>query len=466
MKLWKEWWYWTSQLREACSRERTFFWLATILAGFTIREDMLGVTSFVRCLGLHECCYGCILDSFHSSALNTKKLARIWTRLLILKLPGVIRIKDRILLAVDGIKVPKSGKKMPGVKTLHQESESNTKPEYITGHSCQAAALLVKKFNSIIAVPLSAQIHEGVVFSNRDKRTLLDKMILLIDKLDIPVEYYLIADAYYASAKTVCPLLEKNNHLITRVRNNSVAYQQAIPSPTRKRGRPRKYGEKVHLRSLFNEPDKMTEIESPVYDEEGVKIRIRTIDLLWKPAGRIVRFVIAVHPTRGQCILMTTDLQLNGAEIIKAYGYRFKIEVAFKQAVHITGAFGYHFWMKGMTPLKRKPGNQYMHMESEKYRNAVRRKLEAYYRYIQIGLIAQGLMQVISLTATTQVWKCFGSWLRTVRPGRLPTEFVVAVAMRNCLPEFLADRTCAVNFTKFLLGRIDISRTEGSKLVA
>ncbi|MBC8740934.1 hypothetical protein F6X40_30430 [Paraburkholderia sp. UCT31] len=43
---------------------------------------------------------------------------------------------------------------MPGVKLLHQQSDSNTKPEYIMGHSMQAASLLVRAANSVFAVPL------------------------------------------------------------------------------------------------------------------------------------------------------------------------------------------------------------------------------------------------------------------------------------------------------------------------
>jgi hypothetical protein len=80
------------------------------------------------------------------------------------------------VLIGDGIKVAKSGRKMPAVKKLHQQSDSNTKPEYIFGHSCQAVAILMKAASSVFAVPLSCRIHEGVVFSNRDKRTLLDSV--------------------------------------------------------------------------------------------------------------------------------------------------------------------------------------------------------------------------------------------------------------------------------------------------
>ena len=38
-------------LRPAFSRQRTFLWFATAVAGLTVRTDLLGVTSIVRALG-------------------------------------------------------------------------------------------------------------------------------------------------------------------------------------------------------------------------------------------------------------------------------------------------------------------------------------------------------------------------------------------------------------------------------
>ena len=180
--LWRKWWELASQLRGACARTRSFLWMIVCLAGMTIRTDLLGVTSIVRALGLLPQCYDRILDFLHSPAMNLDTVTRLW-RGLVFKQSGILRFNGRPVLVGDGIKVAKSGKKMPAVKKLHQQSESNTKPEYIFGHSCQAVSILMEAAASVFAVPLVCRIHEGVVFSNRDKRTLLDKMILLFDSV-------------------------------------------------------------------------------------------------------------------------------------------------------------------------------------------------------------------------------------------------------------------------------------------
>ena len=76
---------------------------------------------------------------------------------------------------------------------------------------------------------------------------------------------------------------------------------------------------------------------------------------------------------------------------------RFKIEVAFKQAVHTVGTYSYHFWMTAMTPITRRSGNQHLHRKSDTYRAQVRRKMRAYSCHLQTGVIAQGLLQMLSV---------------------------------------------------------------------
>ena len=345
MKLWAYWFDAVSFLKPACSRTRTFLWFTACLAGITLRVDLLGVTSIVRALGLKAFCYDRIIDFFHGTGLHLDKLSRIWTKTVLKIFPNVLRSNGRLLIVGDGIKIPKEGKKMPAVKGLHQESESNSKSSFIMGHSFQAVGILVGALKSVFSVPLVSRSHEGVVVSNRDKRTLLDKMIVLIESLELDQPFYFIADAYYASGKIVKKLLKNGNHLITRVKNNAVAYYPATGKNTG-RGRKRMYGEKIKLRELFESSEAMIVAPSPIYGERNLQIRYLSLDLIWRVAGKTVRFVVVLHPTRGKCILMTTDLTLQPLETIRLYGLRFKIEVSFKQADRTIGAYACHFSMK------------------------------------------------------------------------------------------------------------------------
>jgi hypothetical protein len=112
-------------------------------------------------------------------------------------------------------------------------------------------------------------------------------------------------------------------------------------------------------------------------------------------------------------------------------------------------------WMAAMTPLRRVSGNQHLHCKSDEYRDAVRRKIAAYHRHIQLGLIAQGLLQILSAAKPKLVWQSFGSWIRTVRPGLAPSEQVVAIPLRNRLPEFLASAAKPSILVKFIRDRLD-----------
>src|ERR1700758_4404764 len=216
LSLWGFWWNAILLLRPAFSRLRTFMWFATIVAGLTVRVELLGVTSIVRALNLPPGLYTKLLKNFHSSALKLDRLSALWAQAVLRLFPSPLRLNGRLVLVGDGIKVPKRGRKMPAVKLLHQQSQSNTKPEYIMGHSLQAVGLLVHAAQSVFSVPLAARIHEGLVWSNRAKRTLLDKMLTLLQTVSIGTAFYFVADAYYAAGKVVKGLLKEGHHLVSR----------------------------------------------------------------------------------------------------------------------------------------------------------------------------------------------------------------------------------------------------------
>jgi len=426
--------------------------MALTLMGLCCRSDRAGVTSYVRVLSLGGQAYHRFLHMFHSTGLDLDRLTACWLRLCLMLFQPMLA-GSRLVCLADGIKAPKEGKKMPAVKMLHQESASNSKPEYIMGHSFQAISMLVQGASGhVAAVPLTARIHEGLIFSNRDARTLLDKLAMLLFMIANVLErkVLLVADAYYASGKFISQLLANGHQLVTRAKSNAVAYRP-VPAPAqRRRGRPRFYGEKVRLKELAQEEAAFTSAPSPVYGEDNVTLSYRCLDLIWRPAARIVRFVIVRHPMRGTIFLLSTDLTLAPLEILQLYGYRFRIELGFRQAVHVLGAYAYHFWMWGMKPLRRGDGNQHLHRTSDAYRAAVLRKMRAFHLHVQLGCIAQGLLQHLAINHTAEVWRCFRSWLRTMNPLLPPSELVTAHALRTDISAFFSSSGMDPNLKKIL----------------
>jgi hypothetical protein len=112
-------------------------------------------------------------------------------------------------------------------------------------------SLLVPAASSLFAVPLAVRIHEGLVWSNRDRRPLLDKMLALLSIAAVEQPFYFVADADYAAHNIVAGLLKQNNHLLTRMKSNAVAYTTYQQQGPRKRGRPRVYGRTIKLSSLL-----------------------------------------------------------------------------------------------------------------------------------------------------------------------------------------------------------------------
>ena len=110
--------------------------------------------------------------------------------------------------------------------------------------------------------------------------------------------------------------------------------------------------------------------------------------------------------------------------------------------------------------------SRFLHRKSDRYREQVRRKIRAYHCHLQTGVIAQGLLQILSVLHPQLVWSYFGSWIRTIRPGIPPSEQIVSMALRNRLPEFLAGASNTSALSKFLNERLDLDRAEGLRLVA
>ncbi len=211
--------------------------------------------------------------------------------------------------------------------------------------------------------------------------------------------------------------------LIVRAKKNFVAYFEAEKPRTRRRGRPAKYGEKVKLFELFDHLHLFSRARCSVYGKVE-EVPITSLDLLWKPTGSLVRFVLAVT-SRGPIVLMCSDLHQDPVIALELYCARIRIETMFDMLKNLMGVFRYRFWTKRLPRLSRKPRkNRNLRNPGKEQLGTVHRCFAAYERFVMTGAIALGLLQLIALKYESSVWSRFEGFLRT-RSRELPSERTV-----------------------------------------
>jgi len=205
---------------------------------------------------------------------------------------------------------------------------------------------------------------------------------------------------------------------VTRAKRNVVGYEDPPPKTGRK-GRPPTYGNKVKLIEVFERNlSDFKEASLDLYREEKTVLFL-CLDLLWKPIGDKVRFVLVIDGEE-HFILMCPDVTLSSQDVLTAYSYRFKIEVSFKVLKHLMGVFFYHFW----TSVWPKTGKNVesdvssLRVDSERLIAQTTNAIEG---FVNFGCIATGILQIIALNFHNRTWKSYRGWLRTIT-SCIPTE--------------------------------------------
>ena len=210
-----------------------------------------------------------------------------------------------------------------------------------------------------------------------------------------------------------------------------VAYYEAEQPEIRPVGRPRKYGEKVKISELFDRLELFSTVECSIYGNVE-KVSIRTIDLLWKPTKSLIRFVLAVT-SRGPIILMCSDLNQDPVAALQLYCARIRVETMFDMLKNVMGVFRYRFWTQKLPRHSRKPKkNKDLKKPKSEDLKKVKSCFAAYERFVMLGGIALGLLQLISLKFEDSVWKEFQGFLRT-KSRSLPSERTVKSVVGNLL---------------------------------
>jgi hypothetical protein len=346
----------------------------------------------------------------------------------------------------DGVKGAKEGRRMPGVKLHHQESDNSSKGEYIHGHMFGGVGILAEKDEKNFCIPLSMTLQDGVktifgwdeIPERQDSHVVetihqaskaavhFGSAILLLDRQYLSVPALEALDKINADA----PLMQ----IVTKAKSNCTAYHEPEIIPG-KRGAPRKKGDSVKVFSLFGtDKGQFKSAKIPLYGKQQ-KLRYHVVDLLWgKKLYKKLRFVLVEYDDGNRTVLVSTDFTLDPLEIIQLYGKRFGIEVMFREMKQVVCAFGYRFWSKHMPKLKKfkkksapEPIEQ---VKDEHSKERISLAVKAIEGFMFCAIVATGLLQLISLRFSGTDELASIRFLRTKRNNIL-SEATVADFLRK-----------------------------------
>jgi len=431
------------KFRPCFSREATFCSFVIVVIGLMLNTDTTGITNIIRTLSLEPGAYDSLVHFFRSSAWNLTAVRVQWIR--IVKDSGTMFTENGVPVFVgDGVKQSKEGRRMPGVKRLHQESENSGKPEYIFGHMFGAIGILVGSVDKLHCLPLFASVHDGDKeirrWQDEEYEPVSHVVQMIRDAFFVIAEYgkvILLLDAYYFTTEALKELKSQISQtkqeliLVMRARQSTIAYEQ--PSPQKGKGRPRKKGAQIKLKRLFD-TEEFIQAKVRLYGKEET-VQYLCKNLLWgAKIYTCLRFVLVKHGDK-KVILVCTDLSLTGEQIIRLYGYRFKIEVTFRTMKQLVKTFGYHFWTKYMPRLNRftrtGESDPLTETKGEKERSKILKTFSAIENFVMIGIIATGLLQLLCLKYSPSVEKSSFCWLRTNRSESIVSETTMSRFLRK-----------------------------------
>ena len=437
-----------SSFRNIFPRKATWIVFCMVVLGFIGATELIGVSSFCRFWGATENVYHVFLHFFRVSSWSLPALVAHWTAFVVSQ-DVIVRSQGRVVLLGDHTYVPKDGRRMPGVVSLRQDSETQSKPSYFRGHCWGAIGVIVGSLASPYCLPLFLALHLGMIHigqplenatENRSETMGTRIVQMAIDfALRHNLPCVLVLDAFFPGAAVFklaasvwsIELKQPLLTLIIRAKKNCVGYFQPEESIDKGAGRPSKYGEKVKLMELFDHQRLFSKVTCCIYGK-AEDVLLTSLDLLWKPTGELVRFVLVVT-SRGPLALMCSDVNQCPIAAVELYCVRPRIEVMFDMLKNLIGVFCYRFWSQKMKKHSRRPKkNKDLKAVTIDSLAAVKQCWEGYERFVMLGAIALGLLQLIALKYTQGVWEQFDGFIRT-RSRALPSERTVKYVMARLI---------------------------------
>ena len=330
------------------------------------------------------------------------------------KLGDSLQVHGAYLAVLDTCLIAKNGNRMLGIQKWKDHSGNADRGESIRGHHWAILGLVgfSKKWGRYLCFPLLMQLISGQ----------LNPSLFVVDPAGVttiatfwdcvhPLLWQLhqqlngaplrvVADAYFSKSPFINPLLEQGIDVISRLRKDAVGWDD--PSPEQRSDAKR--GQKWRLAQLLSHLP-VEKVEVFLY---GHSLTVHAVCRhVWlRDISQMVK-VVVVEGLRKPIILVSTDLNLEMAQIIEVYAARFTLELAIRDLKEHFGLADYQCY-----------------------------RTLAIHRFVHLACLAFCLYRLIQ-------WDAPSAWLPDAPQGTSPFSFA---HLRHGLQRYLISRILSPRF--------------------
>lgn len=340
--------YWQVLGIALCSvlHQRSAWRLNIIIAGNIFANGRRTITSWFRAAGITQR----YKAFYYFIGSIGKKAEAITTILFEVMINLIYRKQDRVLMAIDDSPTTRYGPEVQGAGIHHNPTPGPQGAKFIYGHVWVTLSAVVRHRSwGTIGLPLLAKMyirakdigsvprHYRIGFKNKLQQA--SELVKWAARCCKRMEktLWIVTDGGYTKCGFLKPVIRMGATVITRLRKDAALHALPEPVKKRKRGRPRKYGQRINLRSKAAERSGWFSINVTLYGRQETKW-VKLFKATYRPVGGQVLALIVRED--GDCwrAFMCTNLSASPEDILEAVADRCAIEQNFHDLKEIEGA--------------------------------------------------------------------------------------------------------------------------------
>lgn len=297
--------------------------------------------------------YECTWSSYHHWISHGKWCWKDLSRQLLRLVSSKVK-KDKVVsLLLDDWVIERFSEKAPACRLHHQHSRKRNRPAYLWGQCWVTLSIVFQRACDEVFTAIPVMAFPAPASGNVSKLKIAVAMLKVVRQELYELPLRLLTDCWFMNSTLMQPVLELGIEVIGQIPKNRALYALPPVPAVKKRGRPRKYGVKMTPEEVEKLPE--FRVEMWMYGKLRT-VRYRTcICRAHFLKGQVVRVVWSrfenekgLTETR---LFLSTNRNLAGDEVLRAYSKRWPTEPLFQQLKHIFGCC--HLWQRKLRTLLR-----------------------------------------------------------------------------------------------------------------